>query len=136
MTNPTSAAAAAKKPAAKPVAKAAAKPVAKTAAAKAVATKPAVKKPAAKATAKPVEAPATTDGDACALPMAAAVDGPKKRYKMLTGIDDSAFCQKVSDHLDDGYELYGSPAATFNGTNVIVAQAVVLKKLPKKHKRK
>jgi hypothetical protein len=54
---------------------------------------------------------------------------------MLTGIDDSAFCQKVSDALDDGYELYGSPTMTTKGANVYVGQAVVLKKLPKKNKK-
>lgn len=141
MTNATSAATAAKKPAArKPAAaKTTAKTVAATPVAKPVAKKAPPKAAAAKATpAKAAKATdvASTDGDACALPFAAAAEGPKKRYKMLTGIDDSAFCQKVSDHLDDGYELYGSPAATFNGTNVIVAQAVVLKKLPKKGKHK
>jgi len=112
----------------------------KTSAAKA--TKPAVKKPAATKAAnakaaKPVEV-AATDGDACALPGAVtpATEGPKKRYRMLTGIDDSTFCQKVSDALDDGYQLYGSPTMTFNGTNVIVGQAVILKKGHKKGKRK
>jgi len=33
----------------------------------------------------------------------------RKRYKLLTGTDDAAFCQRVSDHLADGYELYGPP---------------------------
>ncbi|MCX8530067.1 MAG: DUF1737 domain-containing protein [Rhodoluna sp.] len=60
---------------------------------------------------------------------------PKKAYRLLTGIDDSAFCQKVSDALKDGYELYGSPSVTFNGKNVIAAQAVVLKKNAKKKKK-
>ncbi|QBB71191.1 DUF1737 domain-containing protein [Pseudolysobacter antarcticus] len=46
-------------------------------------------------------------------------------YRVLTGADNAAFCQKVSDALALGYLLYGSPAATFNGHNVIVAQAVV-----------
>ena len=126
-------------------AKPAAKSAAKTATAK-PATKPAAAKPAAKApatTAKkttkpaaPVAAAEAVDGDACALPMSGSANESKKRFRMLTGIDDSAFCQKVSDALDDGYELYGSPTMTFNGTNVIVGQAVVLKKLPKKGKRK
>jgi len=31
----------------------------------------------------------------------------------------------VSDALALGYRLYGSPAATFNGQTVIVAQAIV-----------
>jgi len=51
----------------------------------------------------------------------------KLRYRLLTGPDDHTFCERVSAALDDGYELYGSPSATFNGKDVIVAQAVVLR---------
>jgi hypothetical protein len=47
------------------------------------------------------------------------------RYRLLTGKDDAAFCQRVSDALALGYELYGSPAATFNGEHVVVAQAIL-----------
>ena len=36
-------------------------------------------------------------------------------YRILTGVDDAAFCHRVSEALALGYELYGSPAATFNG---------------------
>lgn len=50
----------------------------------------------------------------------------KLRYRLLTGVDDRKFCERISAALDDGYELYGSPAATFNGDTVIVAQALVL----------
>lgn len=57
-----------------------------------------------------------------------------KRYKMLTGIDNSEFCAKVRLHLDNGYELHGSPVMAFNGKDIIVGQAVVLKKLPAKKK--
>ncbi|TXM68998.1 DUF1737 domain-containing protein [Methylobacterium sp. WL120] len=46
-------------------------------------------------------------------------------YRLLTGKDDAAFCRRVSDALALGYVLYGSPAATFNGIHVVVAQAVV-----------
>jgi hypothetical protein len=46
-------------------------------------------------------------------------------YRLLTGPDDASFCRRVSEVLAMGYELYGSPAATFNGENVIVAQAVL-----------
>ena len=46
-------------------------------------------------------------------------------YRLLTGADDDAFCRRVSDALTMGYRLYGSPAATFNGEHVVVAQAVV-----------
>ena len=47
------------------------------------------------------------------------------RYRLLTGTDDAAFCQRVSEALALGFQLYGSPAATFNGKEVIVAQAVL-----------
>lgn len=46
-------------------------------------------------------------------------------YRILTGPDDAAFCRRVSEALALGYKLYGSPAATFNGKQVIVAQAVI-----------
>ena len=46
-------------------------------------------------------------------------------YRLLTGPDDAAFCKRVSEALALGYVLYGSPAATFNGERVIVAQAIV-----------
>jgi len=47
-------------------------------------------------------------------------------YRLLTGPDDAEFCRRVSAALADGYVLHGSPAATFDGENVIVAQAIVL----------
>jgi hypothetical protein len=110
---------------------------AKAAPAKTVA-KPAAKAPAkrtpAKVAAKPATVTPVVDGDACALP-GAATDAPKKRYRLLTGPDDSNFCQKVSDALNDGYELYGSPSITFNGETAYAAQAVILKKLPKTKKK-
>ncbi|CAN7351012.1 DUF1737 domain-containing protein [Acidovorax sp. LjRoot118] len=46
-------------------------------------------------------------------------------YRLLTGPDDAAFCKRVSEALALGYALYGSPAATFNGERVIVAQAIL-----------
>ncbi len=56
----------------------------------------------------------------------------KKKYVLLTGKDDAAFCQRVSDRMEDGYELYGSPSITFNifKRHPIVAQALVLKQKP------
>lgn len=45
-------------------------------------------------------------------------------YRILTGPDDAAFCHRVSAALALGYELYGSPACTFDGRHVIVAQAL------------
>lgn len=46
-------------------------------------------------------------------------------YRVLTGPDDETFCRRVSAALALGYELHEGPAVTFDGTNVIVAQAVV-----------
>lgn len=46
-------------------------------------------------------------------------------YRLLTGPDDASFCHRVSEALALGYALYGSPAATFNGERVIVAQALL-----------
>jgi hypothetical protein len=48
------------------------------------------------------------------------------RYRLLTGTDDRAFCEKVSAALDEGYRLHGDPAMTFDGVKVVTAQAVVL----------
>jgi hypothetical protein len=47
------------------------------------------------------------------------------RYRLLTGKDDDEFCRRVSKAIASGYRLYGSPAATFNGSYVVVAQAVL-----------
>ena len=46
-------------------------------------------------------------------------------YRILTGVDDAAFCHRVSQAIALGYKLYGSPSATFNGQSVVVAQAIV-----------
>jgi hypothetical protein len=47
------------------------------------------------------------------------------RYRLLTGPDDAKFCHRISEALELGYRLHGSPAATFNGAQVIVAQALL-----------
>ena len=57
-------------------------------------------------------------------------------YRLLTGVDDRKFCERVSEALSLGYQLYGSPAATFNGQNVIVAQAIILPKSKKPTNKK
>ncbi|GAA2260502.1 hypothetical protein GCM10010145_31740 [Streptomyces ruber] len=46
-------------------------------------------------------------------------------YRVLTGPDDAAFCRRVSEAIGLGYALHGGPAVTFDGENVVVAQAVV-----------
>ena len=47
------------------------------------------------------------------------------RYRLLTGKGDAEFCRRVSDAIALGYQLYGSPAATFNGEHVVVTQVVL-----------
>jgi hypothetical protein len=90
-------------------------PVASTPAKPTVAAKPAAKSTTAKPAAK-------------SAPKAKAKPAAEGNYKVLTGIDDSEFCARVSDHLKHGWALHGSVAATFNGKNVILAQPLVRKK--------
>ncbi|WP_435141153.1 DUF1737 domain-containing protein [Pseudopelagicola sp. nBUS_19] len=50
-----------------------------------------------------------------------------KLYRFLTEDDTSAFCHAVTDALNKGWELYGSPTKTFcQATGVVrCGQAVV-----------
>jgi len=57
-------------------------------------------------------------------------------YRILTGPDDARFCHRVSDALSLGYRLHGSPAATFDGKHVIVAQAIIWPSAPVVRRRK
>jgi hypothetical protein len=50
----------------------------------------------------------------------------KLSYRLVTGPDDRSFCERISTALAEGYVLHGSPAATSNGGQVIVAQALIL----------
>ena len=52
--------------------------------------------------------------------------GEKLRYRLITGKDDSSFCERISKFLEEGYKLHGSPSVTYNGKDVIAAQAIVL----------
>ena len=47
-----------------------------------------------------------------------------KLYRLLTGPDDAKFCERVERVLNEGWELHGGPALTFNGKEVIAAQAI------------
>ena len=78
--------------------------------------------------ATPTNAPVLVGETEAADQGAAEAPAPAERlvYRLLTGPDDHAFCARVAGALADGYRLYGSPSATFNGDSVIVAQAVVL----------
>jgi hypothetical protein len=55
--------------------------------------------------------------------MAASAD--RKAYRFLSGRDEAAFCQRVSDALADGYLLYGNPVMLMDGGERIVGQAVI-----------
>jgi len=46
-------------------------------------------------------------------------------YRVLTGPDDAAFCHRVSEAITLGYNVHGGPAVTFNGGQVIIAQALL-----------
>ena len=46
-------------------------------------------------------------------------------YRLLTGADDDEFCRRVSEALELGYQLYGSPAVASDRDRVTVAQAVL-----------
>jgi hypothetical protein len=50
-----------------------------------------------------------------------------KLYRLLTGADDAAFCKKVSQALNRGWHLYGSPVVGFDaaGKGTVCGQAVV-----------
>ena len=57
----------------------------------------------------------------------------KKSYRFLSGVDDAAFCQRVSDVLAEGYILYGNPVMVMDNGNRIVGQAVILPKMTQDH---
>ncbi|MBZ8132663.1 DUF1737 domain-containing protein [Afifella sp. IM 167] len=50
-----------------------------------------------------------------------------KLYRLLTGLDDPAFCKRVSAALNQGWALHGSPSLTFSpeANRPICAQAIV-----------
>ena len=91
--------------------------------------------PSAKKSSKPEAKPASKSAPKAAKPAKVVID-TTKRYKFLSGIDDSNFCQRVSDHLDAGYELAGSPTMVVKGSTVYVGQAIVRKATKKVAKRK
>jgi hypothetical protein len=48
-------------------------------------------------------------------------------YRYLTGPDDSTFCHRVSEAINRGWTLYGSPTMTYDPEkkHVICGQAIV-----------
>ncbi|MDR3433963.1 MAG: DUF1737 domain-containing protein [Rouxiella aceris] len=49
------------------------------------------------------------------------------KYRILTGPDDASFCHRVSEALELGYRLYGSPSIAYNADKkvIIAAQALL-----------
>jgi len=54
-------------------------------------------------------------------------DDAPPTYRLLTGTDDVAFCQRVSAELEKGYVLYGSPSLAISPATgeTKVAQAII-----------
>ena len=53
----------------------------------------------------------------------------RKIYRFLSGVDNSEFCQRVSDALADGYLLYGSPVMVMDKDVRMVVLAVILSEI-------
>jgi hypothetical protein len=73
----------------------------------------------------------TKPSDADARISGEAVVHERLAYRLLTGAGDRAFCERISEALREGYELYGDPAVTWNGHEVVSAQAVILPGTPR-----
>ncbi len=50
-----------------------------------------------------------------------------KLYRLITGVDDSAFCHRVTAALNKGWALHGPPSLTFDRVQgrTICGQAIV-----------
>ena len=50
-----------------------------------------------------------------------------KLYRFITGVDESEFCHRVTQALNKGWQLQGSPSLTYDATQgrTICGQAVV-----------
>ncbi len=48
-------------------------------------------------------------------------------YRFLTGVDDSAFCHKVTKALSEGWQLHGSPSYAYDTAAMVMkaGQAVI-----------
>lgn len=56
-----------------------------------------------------------------------------KAYRLLSGKDDSAFCHRITEALNNGWELHGSPSIAFDPVrgHIVCAQALV-KEVPER----
>ncbi len=48
-------------------------------------------------------------------------------YRLLTDPDDASFCHRVTEALNNGWSLYGSPSVTYDAEKkqTVCAQAVI-----------
>jgi hypothetical protein len=48
-------------------------------------------------------------------------------YRILTGPDDASFCHRISELLNRGWQLYGSPTLTYDPETkrLVCGQAVI-----------
>lgn len=48
-------------------------------------------------------------------------------YRYITGSDDAAFCHRITEALNRGWQLYGSPTLTYNTETqqVVCGQAII-----------
>ena len=48
-------------------------------------------------------------------------------YRYLTGRDDAAFCHRITELLNRGWQLYGSPTLTYDAETkqVVCGQAII-----------
>ena len=47
------------------------------------------------------------------------------QYKFITGPDDSKFCARITEFLNNGWKLYGNPTMSFGGKTIIAGQAII-----------
>ncbi len=66
-------------------------------------------------------APMAVECDGAAMPRPP--DG-LPTYRLLTGRDDEYFCRRVSEALALGFELHEGPAVAYDGSDLVVAQAL------------
>lgn len=48
-----------------------------------------------------------------------------KLYRFITGPDDEKFCMRVTESLNNGWILYGSPTLSFDSKTPIAGQALI-----------
>ena len=51
-----------------------------------------------------------------------------KIYRYITGKDDNAFCHRITEALNNGFELYGQPTLTFDQAKAQVICGQVITK--------